>query len=51
LLGKKNDYYDPLSDLKNILDKSKGKHLYELDMRDYIKGSGYVIGKTRNSTE
>lgn len=51
LLGKKSDYDAALSDLKNILKKVKDKQIYELDMRDYEKGTGYVIGKTKNSTE
>lgn len=51
LLGKRDDYTDSLSDLKNILKKAKGTELYELDMRDYNKETGYVIGKTKKSTE
>lgn len=51
LLGKKSDYYMALSDLKNILKNAEGTQLYELDMRNYEKGSGYVIGKTKDSTE
>lgn len=51
LLGKKGNYEDALSDLKNILDKAKGTDLSELDMREYDKDTGYVIGKSNNSTE
>ncbi|MDD3173686.1 MAG: cell division protein FtsQ/DivIB [Herbinix sp.] len=47
LLGKKNTYDEPLSDLKNILEKAEGTGVYELDMRDYEKGSGYVPGKIK----
>ena len=51
LIGKK-DYYDAaLSDLKNILIKSKGTGLYELDMREYEKGSKYIIGKSKKTSE
>lgn len=51
LMGKKEYYDDVLSDLKNILQKSKGTRLYELDMRNYEKGSKYIIGKTKKTTE
>lgn len=51
LIGKKDYYDEVLSDLKNILTKAKGTGLYELDMRDYVKGSNYVIGKSKNSSE
>lgn len=51
LLGKKSDYEEALSDLKNILANAKGTDLYELDMTDYHKDTGYVIGKSKNSTE
>jgi hypothetical protein len=47
LLGKKSSYDEPLSDLGNILKKAKGTKLYELDMRQYTKETGRVIGKTK----
>lgn len=50
LLGKENNYYAPLSDLSNILKKAEGTDVYELDMRNYSKGSGYVPGKTKKSS-
>lgn len=51
LMGKR-DYYDVvLSDLKSILTKANGTGLYELDMRKYEKGSKYIIGKSKSSTE
>ncbi len=50
LLGKKEDYYDALSNLNNILTKAKGKHVYELDMRNYEKGAE-VIAKFKKSTQ
>jgi cell division protein FtsQ len=51
LLGKKSTYDEVLSDLKNILKKAEGMELEELDMRNYKKGTGYVIGKKKESTD
>lgn len=51
LLGKKNNYDEALSDLGNILKEAEGTQLYELDMRDYKKSSGSVIGKSKKSTQ
>ncbi len=50
-LGKKEHYDEPLSDLKNILEKAKGTDVYELDMRNYKKGTGYVPGKTKKNED
>ena len=50
LIGKKDYYDEALSDLKNILIKSKGTRLYELDMREYVKGSKYIIGKSKKTS-
>jgi cell division protein FtsQ len=51
LLGKKSYYDDALSDLKNILIKAAGTKVRVLDMSNYTKGTGYVIGRTEKSTE
>jgi cell division protein FtsQ len=51
LLGKKDTYDEVLSDLKNILKEAEGIELTELDMRNYKKGTGYVIGKQKKSTD
>lgn len=51
LLGRQSSYYEALSDLKSILAKAKGADLAEIDMRNYNKETGYVIGKPKNSTE
>ncbi len=47
LLGNRNSFDEPLSDLGNILSKAKGTKLYELDMRGYTKETGYAVGKTK----
>lgn len=51
LLGKKIDYEEALADMKIILKEARDKQLYILDMRNYNHDTGYVIGKTKNSTE
>ncbi len=51
LLGKKDTYDEVLSELKNILLEAEGVELKELDMRKYKKGTGYVIGKPKESTD
>lgn len=44
LLGNRDTYDEPLSDLKNILKEVEGTGLKKLDMRNYQKGTGYIIG-------
>ena len=50
LLGKKSTYDEPLSELKNILDKAEGMKI-TIDMRNYVKGKDDIIGKLKKSTE
>lgn len=50
-LGKRENYYEPLSDLGSILEKASETGVYELDMRNYKKGSGYVPGKAKNTSK
>jgi cell division protein FtsQ len=50
LLGKRSTYDEVLSEIKNILTEANGLEL-TLDMRNYVKGTDYIIGKPKKPTE
>lgn len=50
LLGKKSTYDEVLSELKNILTETKGMQL-TIDMRNYVKGTDYIIAKPKKPTD
>jgi cell division protein FtsQ len=50
LLGKKSTYDEVLSELKNILTETEGMQL-TIDMRNYVKGTDYIIAKPKKPTD
>lgn len=48
LLGKKSNYDEVLSELKNILEKADGMQI-TLDMRKYVKGTSTIIAKPKKA--